>query len=139
MPIQCHFGNLSPRDIDILNILWDTEKNMTASEIVSKDASLTMNTVQAVLRKLLKQNLIQIAEIVYSGKVLSRSFRPTLTPDDFAAYQLTSEFQRLHGNISKTTLVSALLETETDSQKALTEIEHLQQVLDEYKRKYLEE
>lgn len=75
--------NLTGREKDILDILWKAGKGLIASEIVKEMEGLTINTVQAVLKKLLKRNLIKIDQIVYSGTVLSRSYVPTLTEAEF--------------------------------------------------------
>ncbi len=64
--------DLTHRDMDILNVLWEGKGSLTASQIVEAGPSLTINTVQAVLRKLLKKKLIEIDKIVYSGTVLCR-------------------------------------------------------------------
>lgn len=53
------FPKLTSREIDILNILWENEKSLIASEIADARPDLTINTVQAVLRKLLKYQLIE--------------------------------------------------------------------------------
>lgn len=128
--------NYTNRDIDVLNILWSSNMAMTASEIVTarSELNLTINTVQSVLRKLLKHHLIKIAGIVYSGNVLCRSYLPTISPSEFAALQLSSECKKLHGFISKTSLIAALLDTEKDPHKKLDEINQLEQMLEDYKR-----
>ena len=137
MTRQNNKGNYTSRDIDILNILWDSDIALTASGIVDArpELHLTINTVQAVLGKLLRDNLIQIDNIVYSGTVLSRSYRPAITPADFVALQVTTEFQKLHKSVSKTALVAALLETESDSKRKLEEISQLEQMLEDYKKR----
>ena len=68
------FPKLTSREIDILNILWENEKPLIASEIADARSDLTINTVQAVLRKLLKYQLVEVADIVYSGTVLFISY-----------------------------------------------------------------
>ena len=55
MILKKPYEKITNRDLDILNILWNAGKPMTASEIVATGNGLTTNTVQAVLRKLLKQ------------------------------------------------------------------------------------
>lgn len=127
---------LTPRDLDVMNILWKTENSMTASEIVDANPELTINTVQAVIRKLLKKELIYVKDIVYSGTVLSRSYRPTVNANDFAIMQFTAEFNNLQGEISKASLVAALLDSETDKEKTLQEIEVLQNMLNDYKKNF---
>ena len=75
--------NLTGREKDVLDILWKAQKGLIASEIVKERDDLTINTVQAILKKLLRRNLIQVDQIVYSGTVLSRSYIPTLTESEF--------------------------------------------------------
>ncbi|MBQ9142627.1 MAG: BlaI/MecI/CopY family transcriptional regulator [Lachnospiraceae bacterium] len=82
--------NLTGRERDILSILWNSEKSLIASEVVTYREDLTINTVQAVLKKLLKRNLIEVDQIVYSGTVLSRSYKPTLTEAEFQTRMISA-------------------------------------------------
>ncbi|MCI5648127.1 MAG: BlaI/MecI/CopY family transcriptional regulator [Fusicatenibacter sp.] len=125
--------HLSQRDIDVLTILWNSSHSMTASQIVDASPDLTMNTVQAVLRKLLKNNLIEVADIVYSGTVLSRSYLPAISSEDFAVAQLTDEYRRLKDRVSAASLFAAFIDEETNSAKKEEEIEQLEQILQAYK------
>ena len=75
--------NLTKRDMDVLNILWESDEPKTATMISKSGDGLTMNTTQAVLRKLLKNNLIEIADIVYSGTVLTRSYKSVICQEEF--------------------------------------------------------
>lgn len=129
------FSKLTSREVDIMNILWASEKPLIASEIADSRPDLTVNTVQAVLRKLLKYQLIEVAEIVYSGTVLSRSYRPTITSEEFALHEVTSDYLAFQKTLSKPLLVSALLDTEKDPVKTRETIDELQKMLDEYKKK----
>lgn len=129
------FSKLTSREVDIMNILWASEKPLIASEIADSRPDLTVNTVQAVLRKLLKYQLIEVADIVYSGTVLSRSYRPTITSEEFALHEVTSDYLAFQKTLSKPLLVSALLDTEKDPVKTRETIDELQKMLDEYKKK----
>lgn len=106
---------------------------MVASDIVKKDDTLTINTVQATLRKLLKKNLIEVADIVYSGTVLCRSYRPSMDSKEFALQEFAAQFQKLDQNITASNLVATLLEQEEDG-NALKEINKLEALLKEKKR-----
>ena len=44
---------------------------------------LNVNTVQAALRSLVKKNYIEVADIVYSGTVLSRRYKTLITKEDY--------------------------------------------------------
>lgn len=59
--------NLSQKQLDVMKILWDAGTPLVASDIVKAESSMNINTVQASLRVLLKENLVEIADIVYSG------------------------------------------------------------------------
>ena len=71
---------------------------------------------------------------VYKRQVLSRSYRPTITSEEFAVQELTSDYLAFQKTVSKPLLVSALLDTEEDPVKARETIDELQQMLDAYKK-----
>lgn len=79
---------LSGREKDVISVLWKVGKSMTASEITEYNKELNINTVQSALRNLIKKDYLEIADIVYSGTVLSRSYRPKVSAEEYAAYQL---------------------------------------------------
>ena len=101
-------------------------------EIVKQYPELTMNTVQAVLRKLLKEGLIKINRIVYSGTVLSRSFASIISPEEFVILQMKENVKEID-TVNKISFVTALFEDETNTEKALKEIEELETMLSEKK------
>lgn len=127
--------SLTEKDLEVLEILWDSSAPMTAGEIVKQREYFTVNTVQSIVRKLLKHKFIQIDSIVYSGTVLTRCYRPAMSRDEFAASKFVSEIKKLDSKISKTSLVAALLDTEENPKKALEEIRQLEAMLEEYKKK----
>lgn len=131
--------NLTNREMDILNILWSAEEPLVASEIARRDETLTINTVQATLRKLLKQELIEVADIVYSGTVLSRSYRPTESSKDFAVQEFSAQLRNFRKNITASRLVANLIEQEEDTDAALKEIEQLEAILKEKKERLMKE
>lgn len=83
--------NLTKREKEIMEVLWTSPKSLVASEIAKEGGGMSLNTVQAILRKLLKNGLIKVNEIVYSGTVLSRSYIPTISPETFEIQRLLSE------------------------------------------------
>lgn len=127
-----HSRRFTGRDLDILQILWNASDSMTALEIVKQYPELTMNTVQAVLRKLLKEGLIKINRIVYSGTVLSRSFASVISPEEFVILQMKENVKEIN-SVNKIAFITALFEDETDAEKALKEIEEIETVLAQQK------
>ncbi len=74
---------ITNRQLEIMQVLWDSDKPLTASEIVDKDTDLNINTVQVCIRQLLKKEYIKVADIVYSGTVLCRSYTYIVTKEEY--------------------------------------------------------
>lgn len=111
---------LSGRQLEIMNILWDEGKPMIASAIVEKKEDLQVNTVQAALRSLIKKKYIEIAEIVYSGNVLSRSYHPIVSKEEY----ISATCKEIEQMSSANTLLAALVEKEED-EAVLDELERM--------------
>lgn len=130
MKKQYNHFQLTNREIDVLNILWSSKKPLLASEIAELGDSLSINTVQAILRKLLEKELIEVANIVYSGTVLSRNYQPTISSKDFILGKFVDQvdqFQKLDENITIPNIVAAFLEHEKNEEVVIGELEKLLQ------------
>ncbi len=70
---------INQRELDVLNVLWGTNKPMISTEIVesSKGKGLTQSTVSAVLRKLVNDGLVEVCGTTHNVKVLARQYRYT--------------------------------------------------------------
>lgn len=117
---------LTKRQNEVMSVLWNSESPLSANQICDKDESLNMNTVQQVLRTLLKMQFIKIEDIGYSNTALTRLYSPVLKQTDYLQFLL--------GNNSTFDLTSSLI----DNNKNLHELKQLQ-VLIEKKCKELEE
>lgn len=124
--------NLTKRDLDVMHVLWDSEEPKTAAMIVKARPDLTMNTVQAVLRKLLNNNFIEVADIVYSGTVLSRSYRNAISQTEYTLQKMTCEYQSLKNKPSKASILKALLDAENDKEIVKQDIEEIRKFLEDY-------
>lgn len=107
---------LTKKENEVMTILWQSEKSMTAHQITETDPSLSIYTVQQVLQRLLKMNYIQIAEINYSGTVLARFYKPAISRVDYLQFLL--------GVNSTFEIASHLIEA-THDEKELEQIEQL--------------
>ena len=107
---------LSKRELDVMNVLWGSDKPLVASEIAQLNPQISINTVHTVLKSLLKENFVEISDIVYSGTVLTRSYRPAVKIGDY----INDNF------LSGTTLqvVSAFISNEKDG-KILAELDDI--------------
>ena len=68
---------LNPRELEVLKILHASEQPLTSTQIVRAGEELTQSTVQAVLRKLMANGMIEVQGVTHSGNVLSRTFGAT--------------------------------------------------------------
>ena len=113
------YKKLTQSQLHIMKILWNEKKPMIASDFVQLDSSLNLNSVQSALRSLLKKNYIEVSDIVYSGKVLTRSYIPVVSSEDYAS-------ENING------VVKDLLSVESENDVEV--IEHLQKKLEERKK-----
>lgn len=89
-------------------------------------SSLNLNSVQSTLRSLLKKNYIEVSDIVYSGKVLTRSYIPVVSSEDYAS-------ENING-VVKDLLSSNILFQYVESENDIEVIERLQKKLEERKK-----
>ena len=101
---------LNPRELDVLNILWQNTEPMMATDIVNAGEGLTQSTVTAVLRKMLNAKLVEVVGITHSGKVLSRTYRPTEKAKEVILQNFIDSYKSFSAVISVDELISALKE-----------------------------
>ena len=109
-----------------MKTLWDKKEPMIASDFVQLDPSLNLNSVQSALRSLLKKNYIEVSDIVYSGKVLTRSYIPVVSSEDYAS-------ENING-VVKDLVSSNILFQYVESENDIEVIERLQKKLEERKK-----
>lgn len=126
---------IHPRELEILNILWNSEKALTSSDIVEEGNRLSQSTVQAVLRKLLKDGLVTVEGVTHSGNVLSRTYRPTEASKDIITKQFVNNYSGISSIVSKENIFAAMLQMETDRQKRSSELENLKRMISEYEKR----
>ena len=128
-------AQLNPRELDVLNILWRTGEAMTSTDIVNEQRGLTQSTVIAVLRKLLKDDLVQVDGVTHSGKVLSRTYRPTENSREVIMRNFADDYANFKNVISKSDLCAAILHIEQTPEQMKDEISKLKDILAEYEAK----
>lgn len=116
---------LSKRELDVMNVFWAQEGPVIASDIPKANGSLSINTVQAVIKKLIQKNYLKVDEIVYSGTVLTRSYLPVVTADEYAKRQIQTDASFLSKYTNKLGVVEALLDAEEDETQLLNDLEEL--------------
>lgn len=112
---------LTKKQLDVMKILWESDAPMVASDIVKKSDALNINTVQASLRSLIANHSIEVAGIVYSGTVLTRSYTPIITREEY----FNSTYTDIFGTGQKSALIASLIDSET----SLDELDHLENLI----------
>lgn len=80
-------NKLGKNELKILKILWK-QSPLLVSEIVELDETLKVPTVQRIINKLQKEKIVEVADIVQSGKVLARRYRPVLKAEDYMVEEI---------------------------------------------------
>lgn len=113
------------KELDVLKILWESQKSLTAKDIHTINPDLVLSTIQISLKKLIKKKLIEVKDIVYSGTVLTRSYVPLVSEEAF----VIDQYEGL--NIS--VLLSEFLGN-SSSEKMSEELEELEEIFRQKKR-----
>lgn len=100
----------SRQQLEVMKILWGNDKPLIASDIVKQNANFNINTVQACLRVLIKAEAIEVADIVYSGTVLCRSYRPLISKDEY----FNEAYKNVIEDASRSYLIASLINAEED-------------------------
>lgn len=101
---------IHPRELEILNILWGSDKALTSMEITDAGKGLSQSTVQTVLRKLLKEGLVEVDGITHSGNVLSRTYRPVEMSREVVLQQFIEQYNAISNIVGKGEVIKALEE-----------------------------
>lgn len=126
---------LNPRELEVLKILHESDRALTSTEIVNAGAGLTQSTVQAVLRKLLAAEMVDVQGVTHSGNVLSRTFGATERSKEILTQKFLNDYRCFRTIISKKAAVAGMFEMDEDDSKRAEEIKELEQLLADLKKK----
>ena len=126
---------LNQREMDVLSILCGSEESLTATQIGERRKGLTQSTVTAVLRKMLRENLVEVDGVTHSGKVLSRMYKPSATCQDSIAELFQQMYCSVTNIVSLRDICACLLEMdpESDAEKK-NEITQMRKAVREYEK-----
>ena len=117
---------LTKSQLDIMKVFWETDKPLSVSDITRINPELNINTVRAALNTMLKKNFITVDDIVYSGTVLSRSYRPVITLEEYLADNFSG--------ITKDSFTSAMVANFINNENDIAVIEEIETLLQKRKR-----
>ena len=111
---------LTNKQLEVMEVLWDADEPLKASDIVDRNKNININTAQAALKTLLKLNYIKVADIFYSGTVLCRCFAPAIEEREYLNSVLSSKPRGL-------SVISALISENADEAM----LDELQKMIDD--------
>lgn len=126
---------LNPRELEVLKILHESSRALTSTEIVNAGVGLTQSTVQAVLRKLLAAEMVDVQGVTHSGNVLSRTFGATEKSKEILTQKFLNDYRCFRTIISKKAAVAGMFEMDEDDSKRTQDIKEIEQLLAEMKKK----
>ena len=120
--------SLSSNEKQILETLWRENKSLTRSQLIDLTHNKTWEkgSIHVLLNQLLNKNAIEVDNIIKTGKSYGRTYKPTLTKEQYELMQLSNVFKEI--NPSKSSLknfFSALVESEVLEDNTLEELENL--------------
>ncbi len=124
---------LSKNELEVVSLLWREKVPLSRTEIInlSPDRSWKASSIHILLNSLLRKEAIIVDGFVRTGKNYGRTYRTTLTQEEYAAMQLSKNVSASSGGSeSLVGIFSALMQTEDMNQKVL---EDLQDLLDKKK------
>lgn len=115
---------LTDSEQQVLDLLWDREDALTSSEIVEYCENRTWKEsyIHILINSLLKKNMIEVAGFKKTTKNYARTFRPTMTREDYSILQLKQNQKISSHTLSH--LFCAMLEEETD-ERVLDELSRM--------------
>ena len=113
---------MTKNQLDIMKVLWKSEKALSASDITKANPSLNLDTVRSSLQAMLKSGVIVVDDVVYSGTVLSRSYKAVLSAEKYIA----DNFSEVTKKFSVLSIIANLIEEE-DNLEIFDEIEAILQ------------
>lgn len=128
-------SKITVREMDVLNILWKSDRPLIASEITKAIRGQTINAIQTLLRSLLKKGYVEVDGIVYSGTVLSRSYKATELSKEQMLVSMQKQYEDLRHCMPVSRLFTALLDSEED----IDVIENLEAYIKEKKEQLMKE
>lgn len=119
MEVDLKMDILKGKRYDVMNVLWEEDKPLSAFEINEIAPELKMPTVRRCLELLLKENLIEVAGTSMNGKVYARNYRPLLSRETY----LKNNAERR--KITPVEMMHALLDTKGITEDDLNELQTL--------------
>ena len=130
---------LTDLEIKILKVLWDNEGGLTIQEIANhlKEEKISTPSVTQAMQRMVKKEVVKVADLVLVVKSYTRVFIPTFSREDFMAAEIDRLNKGLWGKRKSTTsnvavaLIGFLKENNKEN-VSIEDIKKLRQTIDQF-------
>lgn len=126
---------LNAKEYDIFSTILHSEEPLNVAQIIERHPNMTANIVQPSIRKLMKLKLVEVADITLEGNIFSQRFKPTASASDIIQKMFVDDYLHFSKLVSSQSLFSAMVQADSNPDKALQDIQEMEQLLQEYKGK----
>lgn len=113
---------LTKKELEIMQILWEQQEPLSARDIVRVNPDLSQNTVQSVLSKLLKKQIIVNSGYGKTSTNITREYKALLSEEDY-----------LEQNISRSA-INNLLTSFVATHTTMAELDDLERSIEKRKQ-----
>lgn len=115
---------LTKSELEVMNLLWDTDHPLTSSEIVndSKNRTWKKTYINILIKSLLQKEMIRVAGMKQMVKNYARTFEPTVTRE---VYNITQISEQPGFNQKDIPLLFSHLVSITDDMETIQELEDI--------------
>lgn len=121
-------------EVEILQILWNSEEPLTSSEIIEKavDKSWKDRSIHSILNNLLEKKEIKVVGKIPAVKNYARQFAPAITEEAYLAKQISESdlYENSWSTISFKSVVSNLISNSKNKDVLVDELKELINELD---------
>lgn len=127
---------LSPKEEEILCLLWDNDAPMTTMEMSEKmeERGWSTITVFKTVQTMTEKGYIEVAGFNRSGKVYSRTFSPTMSKNAYFSSLLEKRGFKAESLGGLVTAFLGLKESDKKSKKVEEAIRRMEQIVEEVKK-----
>ncbi|WP_297567089.1 BlaI/MecI/CopY family transcriptional regulator [uncultured Faecalibaculum sp.] len=111
---------MTKKESQIMDVFWSRGHPMIASEIAEQIEEMSIYSVQQVLTRLLKENMIQVSGIAHNRNAIARQYLPVMNEAEYLASiansrttcrQFTENFVECDATLQELNELQAKIET----------------------------
>ena len=102
---------LSPKEIEIMDVLWTHDDPMTVNEIIAaspENRTWSLKSINSMLPKLLNKGAVKVSHLSKTATLPARAYVPALTYEQYMARNVAVVYE--NGKLDIQAFIEALLE-----------------------------